>query len=87
MSDARKNTADLRHRFVAPDERFQSRRKFSASEASGAIELGWYRGHQSGIHDAYKTLRKKFPKAAAVILKAFEMNRDGSVGIRGKKKK
>lgn len=86
MTQARENTADLRRRFVHPHPEFQARMKISGSEASGAIELAWYRGHQAGLYDAYLKLRGPYPAAANRILKVFGMSKDGALSIAPKKK-
>ena len=78
-SKALRHTADLRKRFVAPDARFQSRRKISGSVAAGSVELGWYRGHHEGLYDSYKALRRKYPEAAKVLLEKFGMNPNGTL--------
>lgn len=41
-------------------------------------QLGWYRGHQAGIYDAYLTLKKKYPRVAEEFRKAFNIEKDGS---------
>jgi hypothetical protein len=46
---------------------------------SAIPELASLRGHQIGVHDAYKALRRKFPKAAAYLLERFHMTRSGSI--------
>jgi hypothetical protein len=48
---------------------------------SGIPELASLRGHQIGVHDAYKALQKKFPEAAAYLLKRFHMTRDGNIKL------
>lgn len=48
---------------------------------SGAPSLAFMRGHQAGVGDAYKAVRKRFPDAAAAILKKFGMNEDGDICI------
>lgn len=52
-----------------------------AREASGTIELGWYRGQQSGVYDAYKKLRNPYPEAAAYLLKQFGMDKSGNIKL------
>ncbi len=47
---------------------------------SGAPELAWLRGHQAGIYDAYKLLRRKYPDAALSLLTQFSMNPNGTIG-------
>lgn len=44
---------------------------------SGVPEVAWYRGHHSGIYNAYLALREKHPRAAALLLKEFSMRPDG----------
>lgn len=36
--------------------------------------LGWYRGHQAGVHDSYMTLKNRHPKAAKDLILAFRMD-------------
>lgn len=71
---------DLKRQFVRSPQ-FQSRVRISGSQAAGATELGWHRGHHSGIHDAYLTLRKAYPKAALALLDAFDMDKDGAISL------
>ncbi len=73
-----KGFEDLQRNFVG-HPLMQHKRRFSASEAAGSIELGWYRGKQCGIFDAYKTIRDKFPKAADYLLKCNQMNKRGDI--------
>lgn len=86
-ADCDEATADIREQFISRDPMFQSRRSFSASAASGGVKLGWYRGHQAGIHDAYLAIRRKHPEAAKAILEEFGMSRDGSLGLGEKRRK
>lgn len=78
--EERRAIGDLRHEFISPTPRFQARRRISASVAAGSVSLAWYRGKHAGQYDGYKALRRKFPAAAAHLLKHFGMNRDGSIG-------
>lgn len=48
---------------------------------SAAPELASRRGYQMGVHDAYKVLHRKYPEAAALLLKRFGMNKDGSITL------
>ena len=73
--------ADLRRKFVLHNRIVQSKVRISQSEAAGSTTIGFYRGRQAGIHDAYCTLRNKFPKAAAALLTAYRMDDDGSVRV------
>lgn len=82
LNDCDEATADIRHQFVAPDPMFQSRRRFSPSEVNAGVKLAWYRGHQAGVHDAYKAIRRAYPEAARAILEKFDMSRDGSMPLR-----
>lgn len=71
-------TRDLRRQFVT-HPMLQQRVRFSASTAAGATSLGWYRGHQAGVYDAYRTLKKRYPGAAKALLDAYGMKEDGSM--------
>jgi hypothetical protein len=77
MNQAIECTKDLQRHFVG-HPRTQDKKRFSAGEAAGAIELAWYRGHQSGVYDAYKAIKKLHPETAIEILERFRMNEDGS---------
>ena len=70
---------DLRRKFVLANPLMQSRVKFSCNEAAGSIVLGFHRGRQSGVYDSYRTLQKKFPKAATALLSAYSMDDEGTV--------
>jgi len=59
----------------------QYKKRFSASDAAGSIELSWRRGEQSGIFQAYKDLRKKFPQAAKYLLEIKKMNKQGDIEL------
>ena len=72
-------TRDLRQTFVSPSPRFQSKRRFSAAQASGSITLAAYRGEHNGVFKAYKAIRKQFPEAARVLLNHFNMNTRGDI--------
>jgi hypothetical protein len=41
-------------------------------------QVAWYRGEQAGIHSCYLTLKKKYPRVAEELRKAFHMEKDGS---------
>ncbi len=49
--------------------------KSSGSDAS----LAWYRGHQAGIHDAFLTIKKRYPRVAKQLREAFGMEENGSI--------
>jgi hypothetical protein len=38
------------------------------------MKVHWYRGHQSGIFDAYKTLKDRFPEAGRYLLQVYRMD-------------
>lgn len=46
---------------------------------SGAPELGYLRGQQGGVHDAYRAIRRKYPEAARFLLKKFKMKPNGDI--------
>lgn len=50
---------------------------FPAGQREGKF-VAWSRGHQAGIYDAYRTLKKKYPRVAEEFRKAFGMEKDGS---------
>jgi hypothetical protein len=57
----------------SPDQRAKE------AQSRGLHNLGFMRGEQSGIYGAYKAIRRKYPDAAAYLLKRFGMNKDGSI--------
>ena len=79
--ERRPELADLHRRWIK-HPLMQDRVAVSPREASGGAELAWYRGHQAGVHDVYKKIRKNYPKAAKALLAAFQMNPDGTLGLR-----
>jgi hypothetical protein len=66
----------MRKRFGSPDPLIQARKAVSVSEAIGHAELGFHRGHCSGVFDAYLTLKEAYPEAANALLTAFRMRDD-----------
>ncbi len=79
-SKADEGIANLKSQFIS-HPLVQHKRRISASMAVGSTEIGWRRGQQTGIYDAYRTLRKEFPKAAKALLNAYGMEKDGSYGM------
>lgn len=73
--------ADIRKRFIRNDPQRQRKVKTSISELLGNAELAWGRGRQCGIHDAYLTLKQKYPKIAEELRKAYNMTKDGAFAI------
>ncbi len=55
--------------------------KRAANRAGGNFELAWRRGHQAGIHDAYLTIRERFPQVAAQLIEAYGMSEDGALSV------
>lgn len=41
----------------------------------------FYRGHQTGIHSAYLTIKQKYPRVAEELRRAFGLNEDGSITL------
>lgn len=63
------------HRLLGRDRGAMGRR------VAGSIEMAFLRGQQTGRHDAYLKVRRKHPKAAAALLKAFSMNAKGEIRV------
>lgn len=70
---------DRRSRAAVADLRVEVGRGPRGPRHSGAPELGWLRGQQSGVHDAYLALRRRYPEAALFLLKKFGMTRAGDL--------
>jgi hypothetical protein len=47
----------------------------------GSPGVAWYRGHQAGVLDCVLTLKKKYPRIAEELRKAFGMKADGSYDL------
>lgn len=60
-------------------QNIKSRSRTTVGLSSGSVSLGWYRGKQAGVYDAYLTLRKKHRRAAEALLKAYGMDKDGDI--------
>ncbi len=43
--------------------------------------LGWYRGHQAGLYDAYLTLKAEHPRIAEKFRKAAGLDCQGNLGM------
>jgi hypothetical protein len=72
---------DIRRRFIHRDPSMQKKvRGTSPEEAAGWIELAWRRGQHTGIHDAYRAIRKDYPEAAKALLENFGMRPNGVLG-------
>ena len=56
----------------------QLQHKNIAMRNAGRIDLGWMRGHHSGLYDAYLTLKKKYPLVAEEFRKACGFNERGA---------
>ncbi len=41
--------------------------------------LGWHRGHQAGLHDAFLTVNQRYPRVAKQLREAFGLDEDGSM--------
>lgn len=54
---------------------------YSRGRGVHSQSLGWHRGRQAGIHSAYLTLQKAYPKAAAALIEAFGMDKDGVIQL------
>lgn len=76
-------TTQMRKRFGSPDAEIQARKSISVLQAIGSAEVGFYRGHSSGIFDAYLTLKEKYPHAAEALLKAFNMRDEDGEWVLG----
>ena len=73
---------DIKRRYSKSDPRLQARVRVCASEVTGNAALGFYRGRQAGVYDAYRTLRQEYPQAARALLNAFGMDpKDGSIHL------
>lgn len=49
--------------------------------ANSSTSLAWYRGHQSGIFDAFKALKQLgHPRIAKKLRAQFMMDEDGTIG-------
>lgn len=59
-----KSLGNIKQAFISSNLRGQQHKSYSPSQVSGSISLGFYRGKQQGVYDAYLFLRKRFPKAA-----------------------
>jgi hypothetical protein len=72
--------SDLRRRFIHPSPMLQKKiRGITPEEAAGWIELAWRRGQHTGIHDAYRAIKKQYPEAAKALLDNFGMDTKGSI--------
>lgn len=69
----------LTRQFVLTDPTMQHRVMMSPNLAAGATSTAWYRGRLCGIHDAFLTLKDKYPQAAKQLREAFGMHEDGSI--------
>jgi hypothetical protein len=58
--------------------------RHGVNRRSGEGTLAAYRGHQVGVHDAYKAIRKKYPEAAKYLLQQFRMYPNGDISLSGK---
>ena len=51
------------------------------SRIEGSVELAYRRGHHAGTHDAYLTIKKKYPKAGQFLLNKNSMDKDGVITL------
>jgi len=72
-SQAKKDTKDLRGELPI-------QRRGGGRMCSGVPELAWFRGHHSGVFDAYRAIQKKYPEAAHALLTKFLMDKHGNIG-------
>lgn len=72
---------DIKRRFTPASPHAQGRVRVSPAQVVGNAICAFYRGQQTGVHDAYKTIRKAFPKAAAALLKAYDMDKKGDIEL------
>jgi len=69
----------LNKQYLKKDAHFQSKVLVSPSQLVGNAALFWHRGHHVGIYSAFLTLKEKYPEAAESLLRAFRMNKEGSI--------
>ena len=56
----------------------QSQHKMRSSAIdSGGVGISWYRGHQTGVYEAYLTIKQKYPRVAKQLIEAFGMKENG----------
>jgi len=68
---------DIKRRFKLHTPGMQQRLRVSASQVIGSTIKGFFRGRASGVHDAFRTIHKAYPKAAAALREAYGLNKDG----------
>lgn len=78
--DPEKSIGDITRQYIK-HPLVQAKVRVSAAETAGATEIGWYRGHMSGVYDAYLTLREVFPAAARALLDAYGMDEEGAIRV------
>jgi hypothetical protein len=72
---ALESTVDIRKQWDV-DPMFQRRVSVAPSTASGAVELAWYRGHQSGALEAFNEIAEKVPSIRKKFSKILEYSLD-----------
>lgn len=77
--DPEKAIGNLKRRFVHGNPERQKHVKISPAQATGNIEVAYYRGHSAGVYDAYSTLKKHYPEAAEALRQAYGMDDEGVV--------
>ena len=71
---------DIKRKFIKHPH-FQSRVRTSPSQVVGNAEISFYRGRHAGVHDAYLTIKKKYPDAAKALLRAYGMDEEGHIAL------
>lgn len=48
---------------------------------NGNSDLSWHRGWQVGVHDAFLTIKERYPRVAKQLREAFNMDENGDVTL------